>query len=111
MGQSGVMVSELCLGTMTFGTQTTEADGHQQMDFALDHGINFVDTAEMYPVNPISKETLGRTEEIIGTWNHANPSRRGIMCLPRNTQAKGSAMRETVPQFHPPQSQKPLRAT
>lgn len=89
MGQSGVMVSELCLGTMTFGTQTTEADGHQQMDFALDHGINFVDTAEMYPVNPISKETLGRTEEIIGAWNHANPSRRGDYVLATKHSGEG----------------------
>jgi aryl-alcohol dehydrogenase-like predicted oxidoreductase len=61
-------VSELCLGSMTWGTQNTEAEGHAQIDMALDHGINFIDTAEMYPVNPVSRETVGRTEEIIGTW-------------------------------------------
>ncbi|MGB1752145.1 MAG: aldo/keto reductase, partial [Paracoccaceae bacterium] len=66
MGRTGVKVSNLCLGTMTFGTQTSEAEGHAQMDFALSNGINFVDTAEMYPVNPISAETIGRTEEILG---------------------------------------------
>ena len=60
MGRTGVMVSELCLGTMTFGTQTPEAEGHAQIDMALDNGINFLDTAEMYPVNPISKETRNR---------------------------------------------------
>ncbi|MDA7551137.1 aldo/keto reductase [Rhodobacteraceae bacterium] len=81
MGRSGVMVSELCLGTMTFGTQTPEAEGHAQIDMALDRGINFLDTAEMYPVNPISKETIGRTEEIIGTWNAKNPARRGNYIL------------------------------
>ena len=81
MGRTGVMVSELCLGTMTFGTQTPEAEGHAQIDMALDNGINFLDTAEMYPVNPISKETIGRTEEIIGTWNAKNPARRGHYIL------------------------------
>jgi aryl-alcohol dehydrogenase-like predicted oxidoreductase len=76
MGRTGVMVSELCLGTMTFGTQTSESQGHAQLDCALANGINFVDTAEMYPVNPISKKTVGKTEEILGTWNAKNKSRR-----------------------------------
>lgn len=89
MGQSGVMVSELCLGTMTFGTQTSEAEGHEQIDYALDQGINFVDTAEMYPVNPVSKETIGRTEEIIGTWNQANASRRGDYILATKHSGEG----------------------
>ncbi|WP_146344368.1 aldo/keto reductase [Phaeobacter marinintestinus] len=81
LGRTGLTVSELCLGTMTFGTQTPEADGHAQMNVALAAGINIVDTAEMYPVNPISAETTGRTEEIIGTWNAANPGRRGEYIL------------------------------
>ena len=68
LGRSGLMVSELCLGTMTFGTQTSEQEAHAQIDMALEGGINFVDTAEMYPVNPIKAETMGRTEEIIGAW-------------------------------------------
>ena len=62
LGQTDLMVSELCLGTMTFGTQTPEADAHTQLEVALDGGINFLDAAEMYPVNPIRKETIGRTE-------------------------------------------------
>lgn len=61
-------VSELCLGSMTWGSQNSEAEGHAQIDMALDHGINFIDTAEMYPVNPVRAETVGRTEEIIGSW-------------------------------------------
>ncbi|TMV08907.1 aldo/keto reductase [Ruegeria sediminis] len=81
LGRTGMMVSELCLGTMTFGTQTPETEAHAQMDMALAAGINFVDTAEMYPVNPVSKETVGRTEEIVGTWNAANPARRGDYIL------------------------------
>ena len=68
LGRTGRAVSEYCLGTMTFGTQTDEAEAHAQMDMALDHGINFIDAAELYPVNPISPETQGRTEEILGTW-------------------------------------------
>jgi aryl-alcohol dehydrogenase-like predicted oxidoreductase len=89
MGPTGVMVSELCLGTMTFGTQTSEAEGHAQLDCALAHGINFVDTAEMYPVNPLAKETTGRTEEIIGTWNAKNRSRRGDYILATKHSGEG----------------------
>ncbi|WP_120632954.1 aldo/keto reductase [Ruegeria sp. EL01] len=81
LGRTGIMVSDLCLGTMTFGTQTSEVDAHKQMGMALDAGINFVDAAEMYPVNPISKETVGRTEEILGNWNAANSARRGSYVL------------------------------
>jgi aryl-alcohol dehydrogenase-like predicted oxidoreductase len=62
-----VKVSKICLGTMTFGQQNTEAEGHSQLDFAFEKGINFIDTAEMYSV-PARRETYGSTEEIIGTW-------------------------------------------
>lgn len=76
LGRSDLEVTQLCLGTMTWGTQNTEAEGHEQIDYALEQGINFMDTAEMYPVNPVSKETVGNTESIIGTWNAKNPTRR-----------------------------------
>ena len=89
LGQTGLTVSELCLGTMTFGTQTSEAEGHAQISMALDAGLNFVDTAEMYPVNPVSRETLGRTEEIIGTWNAANAARRGSYVLATKHSGEG----------------------
>ena len=89
MGRTNLMVSELCLGTMTFGTQTSEAQGHAQMDCALSNGINFVDTAEMYPVNPIAKETIGKTEEILGTWNAKNRSRRGDYILATKHSGEG----------------------
>ena len=62
-----VKVSKICLGTMTFGQQNTEAEGHSQLDFSFEKGINFIDTAEMYSV-PARQETYGSTEEIIGTW-------------------------------------------
>lgn len=68
LGTTDLTVSEICLGTMTWGSQNTEAEGHAQMDRALERGVNFWDGAEMYPVNPVKAETVGRTEEIIGTW-------------------------------------------
>ncbi len=80
LGRTDIRVSDLCLGTMTWGTQTTEAEGHAQIDAALDAGINFVDTAEMYPVTPISADTVGATEAIIGTWIERT-GRRGDMVL------------------------------
>ncbi|MPL84656.1 Protein tas [bioreactor metagenome] len=80
LGRTGVMVSEICLGSMTWGTQNTEAEGHAQIDRALDRGVTFIDTAEMYPVNPVSAETVGRTEEIIGSW-FAKTGRRDEVVL------------------------------
>ncbi|MCX7566477.1 aldo/keto reductase [Sulfitobacter sp. F26169L] len=68
LGRTDIEVSKYCLGSMTWGTQTASADAHAQIDRALAAGINFVDTAELYPVNPISAETQGRTEGIIGDW-------------------------------------------
>ncbi len=79
LGLTDLMVSEICLGTMTWGTQNTEAEGHAQMDMALAHGVNFWDTAEMYPVNPVSAETVGRTEAIIGTWLAARGGRERVI--------------------------------
>ena len=63
----GKEVSKICLGTMTWGQQNTEAEAHEQISYALDRGINMLDAAEMYPVPPRA-ETQGRTEEYIGTW-------------------------------------------
>jgi aryl-alcohol dehydrogenase-like predicted oxidoreductase len=62
-----IEVSKICLGTMTWGNQNTEAEGHEQMDYALEQGVNFFDTAELYPV-PATAETYAETERIIGTW-------------------------------------------
>lgn len=75
LGRSGVSVSAICLGTMTWGEQNTEAEGHAQIDMAVNRGVNFVDAAEMYPVPP-KPETYGRTEEILGTWLARNRARR-----------------------------------
>ena len=62
-----IKVSKICLGTMTYGEQNTEKEAHEQLDYALEHGVNFIDTAEMYPVPPNSK-TQGLTEKYIGSW-------------------------------------------
>jgi len=67
LGRTDLRVTEICLGTMTWGSQNTEAEGHAQIDMALEAGINFMDTAELYAV-PGSAQTSGRTEEIIGSW-------------------------------------------
>ncbi len=79
LGTSDLQVSEICLGSMTWGTQNTEAEGHAQIDFALDRGVNFIDTAELYPTCPMSAETAGRTEEIIGTWLAASGRRDDVI--------------------------------
>jgi aryl-alcohol dehydrogenase-like predicted oxidoreductase len=78
LGRTGLAVSQICLGTMTWGQQNTEADGHAQMDFALDRGINFFDTAELYPIPPRA-ETQGSTERIIGSWFKARGSRDKVI--------------------------------
>jgi aryl-alcohol dehydrogenase-like predicted oxidoreductase len=77
LGRSGVKVSAICLGTMTFGEQNTEADGHAQMDYALDRGITLFDAAEIYPVPP-KPETQGRTESII-SWLSSRKARDKVM--------------------------------
>ena len=67
LGQTGIDVSVICLGTMTFGEQNSEAEAHAQLDYALERGVNFIDTAEMYPVPPC-RETYTRTEQYLGSW-------------------------------------------
>ncbi len=78
LGTTDLRVSSVCLGTMTFGTQNSEEDGHRQLDMALEHGINFIDTAELYAVPP-SPHTYGRTEEILGTWLASRGTRESVI--------------------------------
>jgi aryl-alcohol dehydrogenase-like predicted oxidoreductase len=78
LGRTGLKVSLIGLGTMTWGNQNTEAQGHEQMDYALTRGINFFDTAEMYAVPPSAK-TYGATETIIGTWFAKNKNRDKVI--------------------------------
>jgi aryl-alcohol dehydrogenase-like predicted oxidoreductase len=84
-------VSQVCLGTMTWGEQNSEADAHAQLDFAIDQGINFIDTAEMYPVPPNGK-TQGRTETYFGTWLKHQPRDKLIIA----TKVAGPGRRDWI---------------
>jgi len=78
LGTTELKVSEICLGTMTWGGQNSPADARAQMDYALDHGINFFDTAELYAIPP-QADSYGRTEEIIGNWFSKTARRHEII--------------------------------
>jgi aryl-alcohol dehydrogenase-like predicted oxidoreductase len=91
LGTTGLQVSTLCLGTMTWGSQNTQAEGHAQMDRALERGCTFWDTAEMYPVNPVRLETLGLTETIIGNWLAARGGRERLVLASKVPGGKGVA--------------------
>jgi aryl-alcohol dehydrogenase-like predicted oxidoreductase len=91
LGSTGINVSRLCLGTMTWGSQNTQAEGHAQIAQALDDGVTFWDTAEMYPTNPVRAETVGYTEEIIGNW-FATSGQRDRVVLASKLSGKGQMM-------------------
>lgn len=80
LGSSGLEVSRVCLGTMTWGTQNTQQDADEQIAYALDKGINFIDTAELYSIPP-NAESYGKTETIIGNWIARNPGKRSEFIL------------------------------
>lgn len=78
LGCSDLKVSRICLGTMTYGQQNSEAEAHQQLDYAVANGVNFLDMAEMYPI-PTGPETQGRTEQYIGNWMKARGNREEVI--------------------------------
>ena len=78
LGHTDLTVSKICLGTMTFGEQNTESEAHQQLDYALSQGVNFVDTAEIYAV-PVSADTYTLTEQFIGSWIEKSGRRSDII--------------------------------
>ena len=78
LGNTNIDVSVICLGTMTFGEQNSQQDGFEQMDYAVERGVNFFDTAELYAVMP-RKETYGKTEEIVGNWFQERKNRDKII--------------------------------
>ncbi len=85
LGTTSLSVSQQCLGTMTWGTQNNASDAFGQIDCALAAGINFIDTAEMYPVTPMSADTQGRTEEILGEWIKKSGQRNKIIVATKVT--------------------------
>ena len=97
LGRTDIEVSELCLGSMTWGTQNTTQEGHDQIDRALEGGINFIDTAEMYPVNPLSAETQGCTEGIIGDWFERDGRRKDVILATKHSGAGVKYVREGAP--------------
>jgi len=84
LGRTGIDVSRIALGTMTFGQQNTEADAHRQLDMAVAAGVNFIDTAEMYPF-PSTPETWGASERFIGTWMKARGNRDKVVIASKIT--------------------------
>jgi len=97
LGRSDLNVSTLCLGSMTWGSQNTEAEGHAQIDRALDAGVNFVDVAEMYPANPGPDDHWGDTERIIGTWLAKTGRRRDMILATKVSGAGMKRVRDGAP--------------
>jgi aryl-alcohol dehydrogenase-like predicted oxidoreductase len=97
LGSSGLEVSQICLGSMTWGSQNSETEGHAQIDRAIERGIDFIDTAEMYPVNPVKAETVGRSEEIIGTWLSRSKRRHDVVLATKITGTGSAAVRNGAP--------------
>lgn len=97
LGRTGIDVSEFCLGSMTWGTQNDAEEAHAQIDRALDAGINFIDTAEMYPVNPVSAETVGRTERIIGLWFERDMRRDDVILATKHSGEGLAVVRDGAP--------------
>ena len=99
LGESNLKVSALALGTMTFGEQNSEADAHAQLDFAVSRGVNFIDTAEMYPVAPCA-ETAHRTESYIGSWLKHQPRDKLILATKITGPARGFSWIRNTPRIN-----------
>jgi len=97
IGRTGLQTGIFSLGTMTFGTQTNEADSHRQLDMAVEAGINLIDTAELYPVNPISANTCGNSEAIIGTWLEKSGKRADVLVATKVAGSGAKAIRDGAP--------------
>ncbi len=97
LGRSDLNVSLLCLGSMTWGSQNSEAEGHAQIDRAVAAGVNFIDTAEMYPTTPGTAENVGKTEEIIGTWFKGSARRDDIILATKATGPGAARVRDGEP--------------
>jgi len=95
LGRTDINVSSICLGTMTWGEQNTEAEAHEQLDYSMEQGVNFIDTAELYAV-PTKAETQGLTEEHIGSWFQARNNRDKVILASKVAGRSGlNYMRET----------------
>ena len=98
LGNTDLDVSTICLGTMTWGEQNSQEESFEQMDYALDQGINFFDAAEMYP-SPCRKETYGETEKVIGNWFKGRKKRDKIILATKISGPGMSYIRGGGPQY------------
>lgn len=110
LGTTDLRVSELCLGTMTFGEQNTEAEAHAQLDLAVAQGVNFIDVAEMYPVPPRA-ETQGRTEAYVGSWLARQPRERFVLATKVTGPARGYDWIRGGPRVSPEQLREALEGS
>lgn len=97
LGRSDLLVSDICLGSMTWGSQNSEAEGHAQIDMAFERGVNFIDTAEMYPVTPGTPENVGSTEAIIGSWFKSSGRRDNVILATKATGPGAARVRDGAP--------------
>ncbi len=97
IGRTGLHTHPFSLGTMTFGTQTPEADAHRQLDMAVEAEMNLIDTAELYPVNPIAAETCGDSEAIVGNWLAASGKRGEVLIATKVAGSGAKAIRDGAP--------------
>lgn len=94
LGRTQIKVSEICLGTMTWGSQNSQAEADEQLDYAVGEGVNFIDTAEMYPTTPRKAETTGLTEEICGNWLVGRADRDKLVVATKVTGEGNSDIRD-----------------
>ncbi|MCB1755859.1 MAG: aldo/keto reductase [Gammaproteobacteria bacterium] len=97
LGRTGIDVSQICLGSMTWGSQNSEQQAHEQMDYAVEQGINLFDTAEMYPTTPSSAESQGRTEAFIGSWFKKSGKRSHVILATKVTGQGLSYIQNGIP--------------
>ena len=97
LGHTEIEVSEICLGSMTWGSQNSQKEAHEQIDIALDYGVNFIDTAEVYPTTPLDKDTQGNTERIIGEWIAKSGRRSDIIIATKVSGAGYKNVRDGAP--------------
>ena len=93
LGRTGIEVSSICLGTMTWGSQNNQAEADAQLDLAIGEGVNFIDTAEMYPTTPRTSETFGETETILGNWLKGRADRDKLIVATKVTGEGNSNVR------------------
>ena len=94
LGRTEIMVSEICLGSMTWGSQNSESEAHEQLDYAIGEGVNFIDTAEMYPTTPRLSETSGLSEDYIGAWLKGRSDREKLVIATKITGEGNKHFRE-----------------